>query len=406
MGGIVVPVSSQYQSNSIGIEPNLVDVNQSEARNVLLDSVSPVQSANPLLCKKQPIPTTVLAGKNVPTSVHQETNLECPHPNDEVKSPGEEGFVMVSRKHRRPKVKIMNNSNGQIRGKKVVNNKGPKLGDKQYETGPRSSSEPIIQKKMGELHQQFKKTKMPSHRALNDGTNSHKKPLQPNISKRKPNPNLSPPSISQPSPNNHAQSKTAGKNLTAHNFQPMSIQSPVPRNVGSVIPTSNPFDVLDVDMSDADKGVAATPDGGDLRGVDKFYELSSDSIATVLNFNPSKLTVPRIHDLPPVQDDPDTMEEMGEEDVPDFNITNAQKKAICNSLIKYGAVKADVQANWEHGEWEFFHYQVKQLNIDPDTCVEDVDSDSNETAQFFKFQMQQGAPGSSVTQAHPQTKLV
>ncbi|KAI3684050.1 hypothetical protein L1987_84573 [Smallanthus sonchifolius] len=109
-------------------------------------------------------------------------------------------------------------------------------------------------------------------------------------------------------------------------------------------------------------------------------------------FNPSKLTVPRIHDLSPVLDDPDTMEEMGEEDVPDFNITNAQKQAICNSLMKYGAVKADDQANWELGEWEFFQFQVKQLNIDPDTCVEDVDSDSNETAQFFKSQMQHGAP--------------
>ncbi|KAI3805712.1 hypothetical protein L1987_28330 [Smallanthus sonchifolius] len=191
-----------------------------------------------------------------------------------------------------------------------------------------------------------------------------------------------------------AQPNKSGKLVSAQHYQQKSPLPPAPRNDVSVIHTSNPFDVLDEDMLDANKSAGADPDEEALGVGEKFYELSSDSIAKVLNFNPSKLTVPRIHDLPHVQDDPDFMDEMCEEEIPDFNITNAQKQGICNSLTRFGAVKADDQANWEQGEWEFFHYQMKILNIDPETSIEDVDSDSNETAQFFKSQMQQGAPGS------------
>ncbi|KAI3675003.1 hypothetical protein L1987_84583 [Smallanthus sonchifolius] len=172
------------------------------------------------------------------------------------------------------------------------------------------------------------------------------------------------------------------------------------------ISTSNPFTALDEEMPDIDKVAVATSDIGDLSVAGKFYELTYESIAKVLHFNTSKLTVPRIHDLSTDSDEPVSMDEMCDEEVPDFNFTNAQKQAICNSLMKYGAVKAEDQANSDHGEWEFFHYQVKLLNIDPDICIEDVDSDSNETAQFLKSQMQQGAPGSSEVQAHHLSKTV
>ncbi|KAI3688430.1 hypothetical protein L1987_82143 [Smallanthus sonchifolius] len=259
---------------------------------------------------------------------------------------------------------------------------------------------------MGELHQQFEKSKMPNHRGLNDVTNIHKKPQQPKAPNRNPNPIFPPVTISQPNPSSSAQPNKSGKLVSAQQYQQKSPLPPAPRNDVSIIHTSNPFDVLDEDMLDANKSAGAVPDEEALGVGEKFYELSSDSIAKVLNFNPSKLTVPRIHDLPQDQDDPDFIDEMCEEEIPDFNITNAQKQAICNSLTRFGAVKADDQANWEQGEWEFFHYQMKILNIDPETSIEDVDSDSNETAQFFKSQMQQGAPGRSVSQANHQAKKV
>ncbi|KAI3743662.1 hypothetical protein L1987_61373 [Smallanthus sonchifolius] len=428
MGNIIVNDSSQSQVRPTVTKLNLIDANRSEPRKVPCDSVSPAHMANPLeeatanpdpfeinkkgnptpnrLCKKIPKPAVVLAEKNAPISTFQESNVEQPQYSEENKNPDEEGFVMVSRKHRRPKVKILNNPNGHSKGKKVVIIKGPKVGGKHSVSVPRSSSEPIIQKKMGELHQQFEKSKMPNHRGLNDVTNSHKKPHQPKAPNRNPNPIFPPVSISQPNPSSSAQPNKSGKLVSAQQYQQKSPLPPAPRNDVSIIHTSNPFDVLDEDMLDANKSAGAVPDEEALGVGEKFYELSSDSIAKVLNFNPSKLTVPRIHDLPQDQDDPDFIDEMCEEEIPDFNITNAQKQAICNSLTRFGAVKADDQANWEQGEWEFFHYQMKILNIDPETSIEDVDSDSNETAQFFKSQMQQGAPGRSVSQAHHQAKKV
>ncbi|KAI3759845.1 hypothetical protein L1987_50227 [Smallanthus sonchifolius] len=358
------------------------------------------------LCKKHPNPVEETAGKNHPNPVQQEANLEI-NPSGEVgKNSAEEGFVMVTRKHRRPKVKILSNPLGQNRGKKVINSKGPKSVGTPKESVPSSSSDPIIQKKMGELHQKFEKSKMSSHRVLNDVTNSHKKPTQPYAPIRKPSPNIPTPAITQPQPKNPAQPKPSGKKVTVQKPQSVSSQSFVVRDELKGIPTSNPFAALDVDMSDVDKNNVVASDDGDMSESNKFYEFSSESIANVLHFNPSKLNVPRLHDLSPDPDDPVNMDVACDDEIPDFNITNAQKQAISNSLVKYGAVKADDQVNWEHGEWEFFHYQVKLLNIDPETCIEDVDSDSNETAQFFKSQTQQGAPGNSVTQAHLPANIV
>ncbi|KAI3800249.1 hypothetical protein L1987_28335 [Smallanthus sonchifolius] len=209
---------------------------------------------------------------------------------------------------------------------------------------------------MGELHQKFVKSKIPNHRVLNDVTNSHNKPSQPYAPNRKPNPNLPSPAISQTLPSNSAQPKSSGKKTTAHKNQNLSQQFFASSDDLTGISTSNPFAALDVDMPDIDKVAVAASDIGDLGVAGKFYELTSESIAKVLHFNTSKLTVPRIHDLSPDSDEPFSMDEMCDEEVPDFNITNAQKQAICNSLMKYGVVKADDQANWEHGEWEFFHY--------------------------------------------------
>ncbi|KAI3675005.1 hypothetical protein L1987_84585 [Smallanthus sonchifolius] len=246
-----------------------------------------------------------------------------------------DGFVMVTRKHRRPKVKILSNSLGQNRGKKGVNNKGPKSGGTPIESGPSSSSDPIIQKKMGELHQKSEKSKMPNNRVLNDVTNSHKKPTHPYAPYRKPSPSCPIPANSQPQPRNSAQPKPSGKKVTAHKPQSVSTQSPVSRVELTDISTNNPFASLDVDMPYVDKIAGTASDVGNISEADKLYEFSPETIANVLQFNPSKLTVPRIHDLSPDPDEPVIMDVVYDEEVPDFNITNAQKQAICNSLEKY-----------------------------------------------------------------------
>ncbi|KAD5802921.1 hypothetical protein E3N88_14281 [Mikania micrantha] len=70
------------------------------------------------------------------------------------------------------------------------------------------------------------------------------------------------------------------------------------------------------------------------------------------------------------------MEEVeSEEETIDYGITDAQKWAITSRLIKFKSVRASDQDAGEQGEWDFFHDHVKELNIDPRYCVEDVELD-------------------------------
>ncbi|KAI3777940.1 hypothetical protein L1987_47743 [Smallanthus sonchifolius] len=133
-------------------------------------------------------------------------------------------------------------------------------------------------------------------------------------------------------------------------------------------------------MADCSDGPHCNPSDDQI----KFYELSEDTIANVLNFKPSSLTIPLVNDM-----NLDLGESLGQEvpyddEVPDFDISNAQKKAISSRLEKFGAVKAVDQPDWSQGEWEYFQYLLNSMQIDPNTCIEDVDSDSNGTARFFK----------------------
>ncbi|KAI3677370.1 hypothetical protein L1987_86996 [Smallanthus sonchifolius] len=199
------------------------------------------------------------------------------NPSEVGKNSAEEGFVMVTRKHRRPEVKILTIKN------------------------------------------------------------------QPTAPNRKPSPNNPTPAITQPQPRNPAQPKPLGKKVIVQKPQAVSSQPFVSRDELKGFSTSGLFAVLDVDMSDVDKNIVIASDDGDMSESDKFYEFSSESIANVLHFNPSKLTVPRLHDQSPDPDDPVIMDVACDDEIPDFNITNAQKQAISNSLVKYGAVKADDQ---------------------------------------------------------------
>ncbi|KAI3677377.1 hypothetical protein L1987_87003 [Smallanthus sonchifolius] len=196
----------------------------------------------------------------------------------------EDGFVKVSRKHRRPRS---------------------------------SSSDPIIQQKMGEMHQQFEKSKTHSNRVVTEDTYSHKKPPTPIPLSATPNLTGPAPTVPNPSPEN--------------------------------LPNLSPVWKLSL------------------------FKLCSLSPPSQVISEPNHVVSPQVTLLLPLM-------------------------RIC--LEKYGAIKADDQVNWEQGEWEFFHYQVKLLNIDPSTCIEDVDSDSNETAQFLKAQLLQGAPA-PVTSSQP-----
>ncbi|KAI3810762.1 hypothetical protein L1987_20384 [Smallanthus sonchifolius] len=200
-------------------------------------------------------------------------------------------------------------------------------------TQPNTSSDPKIQRKMGDLHNRYVSIQKPKRNVLTDVTN----------------------------------------NRGPH-----------------VVPVSNPFVALDTEMSDLDKGNNA--DFNDCVMNDAgFFELNVESIKNVLKGNPASLTVPRVHDLSHSEEDSPS-----DEDIFDFDITNAQKLAISRSLEKFGSVKASDQANWSPGEWEYFYHLVESLEIDPNTCVEDVDSDSNGSAVFLKSLSKEGSSGGVV----------
>ncbi|KAI3675004.1 hypothetical protein L1987_84584 [Smallanthus sonchifolius] len=162
-----------------------------------------------------------------------------------------------------------------------------------------------------------------------------------------------------------------------------------------VVNTTNRFTALDSVMTDCPIGPHCNPSEDQI----KFYEFSEDTIENVLKFKPSALSIPRVNDS-----NLDLGESLGQDmptddDIPDFDITNAQKKAIASRLEKFGAVKAVDQEDWSQGEWEYFHYMRNSIQIDPNTCIEDVDSDSNGTARFFKYQLEKDLMGEQETHA-------
>ncbi|KAL8255436.1 hypothetical protein R6Q59_033657 [Mikania micrantha] len=55
-----------------------------------------------------------------------------------------------------------------------------------------------------------------------------------------------------------------------------------------------------------------------------------------------------------------------EEEIPDFDISNRDKRAIYNRLKEFKSVRAVDQAKWVQGEWEYFHYLLKVMKIDLD----------------------------------------
>ncbi|MFS7909489.1 hypothetical protein Hanom_Chr02g00095201 [Helianthus anomalus] len=79
----------------------------------------------------------------------------------------------------------------------------------------------------------------------------------------------------------------------------------------------------------------------------------------------------------------------------DFGITDGQKSAIKESLLKFGAVRSEDQENWEQGEWAYFQQQCKSLNLNPDFTIEDVQEDGSGTAKFLAGQAGIGLNGNA-----------
>ncbi|KAI3716402.1 hypothetical protein L1987_67252 [Smallanthus sonchifolius] len=304
-----------------------------------------------------------------------------------VNTPDDEGFTVVTKKRRKLKLKV-NGRRTQYRGAIPPNGEESKTIGVDQGDQPNTSSDLKIQRKMGELHNRFVAVQKPKRSNLSAVTNNsgiHRKSmpstLQPSIPNRfhSPKPNLN---IPKPSLNPKPITKP---NTRAFSSQPTAA---VPDPPG--VSTSNPFAVLDVEMCDFEKGKNVESIDCDMHE-SGFFELNEESIKNILKVNPNSLNVPHVHDMTTSIED-----HSSDDDFYDFDITNGQKAAISKSLEKFGSVKASNQANWSPGEWDYFHHLVESLDIDPNTCVEDVNSDSNGSALFLKSLNKEGMSGGVV----------
>ncbi|KAI3805717.1 hypothetical protein L1987_21600 [Smallanthus sonchifolius] len=242
--------------------------------------------------------------------------------NMETQGNDKEGFTTVTKKRRRIKIKMQGKQG--IQGRHVRENKKteqPK-GNNTQRTTPNTSSDPNIQRKMSYLHSNFIAVNNQNHRAQrnNSLTRTHPNSVNgksaqnhnPHIPSSTPgtsqkhshhgNP-LNPPSRKPSLPKkhlNHSSPPTTGTQLQQNN-------------------SNNKFAALDTDM-------AVTSDGPDCNpsdDQDTFYEFSEDTIANVLNFNPSSLVVPRVNDMDLDLGETEVHDVPSDDEVPDFDITNA-----------------------------------------------------------------------------------
>ncbi|KAI3787670.1 hypothetical protein L1987_42300 [Smallanthus sonchifolius] len=79
-----------------------------------------------------------------------------------------------------------------------------------------------------------------------------------------------------------------------------------------------------------------------------------------------------------------------------YGISEAQRKAIADRLLVSSSICGEETVNWCPGEWDYFNDLCISLGLDPDYCIEDVDSDTeNGTAQFFSDLWKSGCPKSN-----------
>ncbi|KAI3814428.1 hypothetical protein L1987_14068 [Smallanthus sonchifolius] len=308
---------------------------------------------------------------------------------------GNEGFTTVTRKRRRLKIKVQGKQLVQNRQNSVTKRIGQKGEIANQGPPPSTSSDPVIQRKMNDLHKNFIASSNHNRRDSTDGTNN-RNPTHPDKGKKTHHTSIRPLHI--PSSTTHYIPKHPH---TANPSNPPSNKPNPPRKPQSspkpsaaiaasrMVSIANRFTVLDSVMTDCTTGPHCNPSEDQT----KIYEFSEDTIENVLKFKPSALSIPRVNDS-----NLDLGESLGQDmttdvDIPDFDITNAQKKVIASRLEKFGVVKAVDQEDWSQGEWEYFHHLRNSMQIDPNTSVEDVDSDSNGTARFFKYQLEKDRMG-------------
>ncbi|KAI3732821.1 hypothetical protein L1987_64030 [Smallanthus sonchifolius] len=76
-----------------------------------------------------------------------------------------------------------------------------------------------------------------------------------------------------------------------------------------------------------------------------------------------------------------------------YGISDEQKTIIATRLKNEGSVSVDIVDQWCPGQWDYFNDLCTIMGLDPDYCIEDVESDDeNGTAQFFAAQMKVGMP--------------
>ncbi|KAI3820211.1 hypothetical protein L1987_07754 [Smallanthus sonchifolius] len=76
-----------------------------------------------------------------------------------------------------------------------------------------------------------------------------------------------------------------------------------------------------------------------------------------------------------------------------YGISDSHRKAIAERLSVSNSICSEETVNWCPGEWDYFNDLCILLGLDPDYCIEDVESDTeNGTAQFFLDLMKSGRP--------------
>ncbi|KAI3756900.1 hypothetical protein L1987_56726 [Smallanthus sonchifolius] len=79
-----------------------------------------------------------------------------------------------------------------------------------------------------------------------------------------------------------------------------------------------------------------------------------------------------------------------------YGITESQRKAIADRISASSNICIDETVNWCPGEWDYFNDLCISLGLDPDYCIEDVESDTeNGTAQFLSGLLKEGCPKSN-----------
>ncbi|KAI3724753.1 hypothetical protein L1987_64518 [Smallanthus sonchifolius] len=79
-----------------------------------------------------------------------------------------------------------------------------------------------------------------------------------------------------------------------------------------------------------------------------------------------------------------------------YGISDKQKMDIADRLKNAGSIKVDIVDQWCPGQWDFFNDLCTLMGLDPDYCIEDVDSDTeNEMYQFMSGLPSSDAPKTS-----------